>query len=60
MDALTLHTDEGRASCDKLGGAAPRRYTPRYPNGATRQVEDLSPESEVERSYRIYGGNPAN
>ena len=28
-------------SCDKRGGGAHTRYIPRFPNGATHQIEDL-------------------
>jgi hypothetical protein len=36
-------------SCDKLGGAAHEHYIPRFPNGTTRYVEDISLEREPTR-----------
>ena len=35
-------------SCDKLWGGANIRYIRRFPNGATRYVEDISPHLGVE------------
>ena len=36
-------------SCDKLGGAAHKRYIPRFPNGTTCYVEDITLEREPTR-----------
>ena len=36
-------------SCDKLRGAAHKRYIRRFPNGTTRHVEDMSLERELTR-----------
>ena len=36
-------------SCDKLRGAAHKRYILRFPNGTTRYVEDIALEREPTR-----------
>ena len=41
VDALALRDDEGRGSCDKLRGAAHKRYIRRFPNGTTQHTEGV-------------------
>ncbi len=43
-DALVLRGEEGRAKLRKATGSCTGAVIRRYPNGATRQVEDLSPQ----------------
>ena len=43
MDALTTGGDEGRGKLRKALGNCKQVLIRGYPNGATRQVEDLSP-----------------
>ena len=42
VDALALGGDEGRDKLRKAAGICKRDSIRRYPNGTTRQVEDLS------------------
>ncbi len=41
-DALALKEDEGRGKLRKAAGRCKRSLIRRCPNGATRQVEDLT------------------
>ncbi len=42
-DALALRGDEGRDKLRKAAGIGTHNMIRRYPNGATRYVEDISP-----------------
>ena len=42
-DALALRGDEGRDKLRKAAGIGTYELIRRYPNGATRHVEDMSP-----------------
>ena len=43
-DALALRGDEGRDKLRKATGIGTHDLIRRYPNGATRHVEDMSPD----------------
>ncbi len=43
MDDLVLSGDEGRDKLRKAAGIGTHNMIRRYPNGATRYVEDMSP-----------------
>jgi hypothetical protein len=45
VDALALRDDEGRGKLRKATGSCKRALIRRCPNGATRQIEDLSPSN---------------
>ena len=45
MDALALRGDEGRDKLRKAAGISTYELIRRYPNGATRHVEDMSPSN---------------
>ena len=42
-DALASETEEGRGKLRKVAGICKQELIREYPNGETRQVEDLSP-----------------
>ena len=44
-DALALRGDEGRDKLRKAAGISTYELIRRYPNGATRHVEDMSPSN---------------
>ena len=44
-DALALRGDEGRDKLRKAAGISTYELIRRYPNGATRYVEDISPSN---------------
>jgi hypothetical protein len=45
VDALALRGDEGRDKLRKAAGISTYELIRRYPNGATRHVEDMSPSN---------------
>ena len=45
VDALALRGDEGRDKLRKATGIGTHNMIRRYPNGATRHVEDMSPRN---------------
>jgi hypothetical protein len=45
VDALALRGDEGRDKLRKATGIGTHNMIRRYPNGATRHVEDMSPSN---------------
>ena len=51
-DALASRDDEGRGKLRKAAGICKQELIRGYPNGATRQVEDLPPSLD--------GVNPGN
>ena len=48
MDALALRGDEGRDKLRKAAGIGTYELIRRYPNGATRHIEDMSLRKESE------------
>ena len=46
---MALRGEEGRDKLRKAAGTGTYRLIRRYPNGATRHVEDMSPEMEQTR-----------
>ena len=44
-DALALRGDEGRDKLRKATGIGTHNMIRRYPNGATRYIEDISPSN---------------
>ena len=45
VDALALRGDEGRDKLRKAAGISTYELIRRYPNGATRHIEDMSPSN---------------
>ena len=51
MDALALGSEEGRDKLRKAAGIGKYELIRRYPNGATRQVSDLSRVLRLGRTW---------